>query len=94
MLLLLCYLCQPTNTPCRPDALDGALLQQLPVQLGLDVPSAEAREDLLMGWLMEREAAVNVQDVEVLARCGCVGRVWDGCGGVGLCWQRGDKDGV
>lgn len=52
----------------RPDALDGALLQQLPVQLGLDLPCAEAREDLLMGWLMEREAAVNVQDVELLAR--------------------------
>jgi hypothetical protein len=71
-------LCAPTDQPthrppCRPDALDGALLQQLPVQLGLDLPCAEAREDLLMGWLMEREAAVNVQDVELLARCVFVG---------------------
>lgn len=52
----------------RPEALDSALLQQLPVQLKLDLPAAEAREDLLMGWLMDREAAVNVQDVELLAR--------------------------
>lgn len=53
---------------CRPEALDGALLQQLPVQLQLDLPATEAREDLLMGWLMEREAAVNVQDVDWLAQ--------------------------
>ena len=52
----------------KPQSLDEALLQQLPVQLLLDLPASDAREDLLMGWLMEREAAVNVQDVEWLAR--------------------------
>lgn len=52
----------------RPQLLDGALLGALPVQLAVELPAAEAREDLLMGWLMEREAAVNVQDVEWLAR--------------------------
>lgn len=52
-----------------PEALDGVLLAQLPVQLRLEQPSAEAREELLMGWLMEREAALNVQDLEWLARC-------------------------
>lgn len=52
----------------RPGDLDQTLLQQLPVQLLLGLPASDAREDLLMGWLMEREAAVNVQDVEWLAR--------------------------
>lgn len=51
-----------------PEALDGAVLQQLGVQLALEQPTAEAREDLLMGWLMERDAALNVQDLEWLAR--------------------------
>jgi hypothetical protein len=66
-----CHVCLLVGAVClcfRPEALDGALLQHLPVQLQLDLPAAEAREDLLMGWLMEREAAVNVQDVEWLAR--------------------------
>jgi hypothetical protein len=66
-----CRVCVLVGAVCtyyRPEALDGALLQQLPVQLQLELPAAEAREDLLMGWLMEREAAVNVQDVEWLAR--------------------------
>jgi hypothetical protein len=52
-----------------PEALDRAVLAQLPVQLQLEQPAAEAREELLMGWLMEREAALNVQDLEWLARC-------------------------
>lgn len=56
-------------TQQQPEALDSGVLQQLPVQLRLDLPAAEAREELLMSWLMDREAAVNVQDVEWLARC-------------------------
>jgi hypothetical protein len=51
-----------------PELLDGGLLGQLPVSMGLGLPGLEGREELLMGWLMEREAAVNVNDVEALAR--------------------------
>jgi hypothetical protein len=52
----------------RPDALDAGVLAHLPARLLLELPSAEGREELLMGWLMEREAAVGVNDVERLAR--------------------------
>jgi hypothetical protein len=52
----------------EPQLLDGGLLGQLPVSMGLGLPGLEGREELLMGWLMEREAAVNVNDVEALAR--------------------------
>lgn len=52
----------------NPEDLDPGLRDQLPVKLLLDLPASDAREDLLMGWLMEREAAVNVEDVEQLAR--------------------------
>jgi len=52
----------------NPEDLDPGLREQLSVKLLLDLPTSDAREDLLMGWLMEREAAVNVDDVEQLAR--------------------------
>ncbi|KAF8059388.1 hypothetical protein HT031_005193 [Scenedesmus sp. PABB004] len=52
----------------HPEALDPALLAHLPHRLLLDLPAAESREELLSGWLMSRDAALGVPDVERLAR--------------------------
>jgi hypothetical protein len=52
----------------HPEALDPSLLGLLQLRLLLDLPAAESREELLLTWLMEREAAVGVNDVEQLAR--------------------------
>jgi hypothetical protein len=52
----------------HPEALDPSLLGLLQLRLLLDLPAAESREELLLAWLMEREAAVGVNDVEQLAR--------------------------
>lgn len=52
----------------HPEALDPALLPLLPTRLLLDMPCPDTREDILMAWLMAKDAAVGVQDVEQLAR--------------------------
>jgi hypothetical protein len=52
----------------HPEALEPSLLGLLQLRLLLDLPAAESREELLLAWLMEREAAVGVNDVEQLAR--------------------------
>ncbi|WIA36054.1 hypothetical protein OEZ86_007412 [Tetradesmus obliquus] len=52
----------------HPEALDPSLLGLLQLRLLLDVPAGESREELLLSWLMEKEAAVGVNDVEQLAR--------------------------
>lgn len=54
----------------HPEALEPSLVQLLHWRLLLDLPSIDTREDMLLGWLMEKEAALGVQDVEKLARCG------------------------
>jgi hypothetical protein len=52
----------------HPEALEPSLLGLLQLRLLLDLPAAESREELLLSWLMAREAAVGVNDVEQLAR--------------------------
>ncbi|WIA15883.1 hypothetical protein OEZ85_012632 [Tetradesmus obliquus] len=52
----------------HPEALDPSLLGLLQLRLLLDLPAGESREELLLSWLMEKEAAVGVNDVEQLAR--------------------------
>lgn len=55
-------------TTSNPATLDAGVLQAMSMRLMLGLPDASTREELLLSYMIEQEAALSVADMEQLVR--------------------------